>query len=436
MERKFTKELYKWKENNITTPLMVIGARQVGKTYLINEFCTKEFKDYIYINLLDEKTIVSFFKENINTEEKIEKMKLYLNRDITEETVIFIDEIQESEQLISALKYFCETSFPYKIICAGSLLGVKLSRFGASFPVGKVKILKMYPMTFEEFLLACNEKMAINKIKDCYKNNKSIDELLHEKYLKYYRMYLCIGGMPAAVENLIKNNLDILKFDKNILDSIVISYTADMTKYVTNKFESAKIERIYNTVPRQLLKENKKFKYSEVDKNARKRDYNTSLEWLIASNLIIPSYYVSKFSSPLKGYMDDETFKLYVSDVGLLSSILNVSYNKIMLGEKLEYLGAIAENYVANELISNNYELYYWSQNQIAELDFLLDTEDGVIPVEVKASNNTTSKSLNYYITKNKPKYAIRISSKNFGFDSGIKSVPLYATFCIENTPK
>lgn len=432
MRRKFYEQLLNWKNNNVLMPLMVIGARQVGKTYIINEFCKNEFEDYIYINLLDNKSIISFFEENIDTKEKIAKMELYLNRKITENTVLFFDEIQESEQLISALKYFCESDFPYKVVCAGSLLGVKLNRFKSSFPVGKVRILKMYPMNFEEFLLAISEDMAIEKIKECYKNNEPMDEALHEKYLKYYRLYLCVGGMPEAVNNLINNKLDILSFDKEILNSIVISYLADMTKYVSNKFESAKIERIYNTIPKQLLKENKKFMYSEIEKNARRRDYYMSLEWLISSNLVIPSYFVNKFEIPLKGYMDSDSFKLYLSDVGLLSSILNIPYNKLVLGDKMEYLGTIAENYVANELKSNGFDLYYYSLSRILEIDFLIESNEGVIPIEVKASDNVKSKSLNYYMEKYKAKYAIRISTKNFGFDNNIKSVPLYATFAIK----
>ena len=432
MRRKFYEQLLNWKNNNVLMPLMVIGARQVGKTYIINEFCKNEFEDYIYINLLDNKSIISFFEENIDTKEKIAKMELYLNRKITENTVLFFDEIQESEQLISALKYFCESDFPYKVVCAGSLLGVKLNRFKSSFPVGKVRILKMYPMNFEEFLLAIGEDMAIEKIKECYKNNEPMDEALHEKYLKYYRLYLCVGGMPEAVNNLINNKLDILNFDKEILNSIVISYLADMKKYVSNKFESAKIERIYNTIPKQLLKENKKFMYSEIEKNARRRDYYMSLEWLISSNLVIPSYFVNKFEIPLKGYMDSDSFKLYLSDVGLLSSILNIPYNKLVLGDKMEYLGTIAENYVANELKSNGFDLYYYSLSRILEIDFLIESNEGVIPIEVKASDNVKSKSLNYYMEKYKAKYAIRISTKNFGFDNNIKSVPLYATFAIK----
>lgn len=433
MNRKFYNTLKEWKEKNITKPLMVLGARQVGKTYIIQEFCKNEFEDYIFINLFDDKEIVNYFKMNINTQEKIEKMKLYLNRDIKENTVIFIDEIQESEELISALKYFCETKFPYKIICAGSLLGVKINRLHSSFPVGKVRIQKMYQLDFEEYLEAIGEKKVIPIIKECYEKNIKMDEAMHEKLLKYYRLYLCIGGMPEAVVNLIENDLDILKFDHNILESIRISYLKDMNKYVENSFTSVKIERMYQNLPSQLLKENKKFMYGQIEKNARKRDYESCLDWLIASNLVLPSYHVNKCQVPLVGYQEKDTFKLYLNDTGLLATALKLPYNKIMLNETMEFLGALTENYVATQLRMENFDLHYWSQNQVAEIDFLIENQDGVIPVEVKCKEYVSSKSLNYYMTKNNPKYAIRISSKNFGFENSIKSVPLYAVFCIKN---
>lgn len=432
MKRKFYDKLLNWKNNNITTPLMVVGARQVGKTYIINEFCKKEFDDYIYINLLDDKEIIEYFKMDISTSEKIEKMKLYLNRQIFNNTIIFIDEIQESEELISALKYFCENEFPYKIICAGSLLGVKINRFSSSFPVGKVRILKMYQMDFEEYLMAIKADMLIPVIKECFVGNKKMDDIMHKRLLKYYFLYLCVGGMPEAVQTFVDSDLDILNFDDNTIESIIISYVADMNKYVNNVFESAKIEKIYNNLPSQLLKENKKFMFGKVEKNARKRDYESSIEWLISSNLVIPSYLVSKCSTPLKGYIVTDYFKLYINDTGILSKMLNLPYNKIVLNEKMEFLGAITENYVANQLTMNGFDLYYFSKNQVAEVDFLIDTNDGVVPIEVKSSDNVLSKGLKYYIDKNNPKYSIRISSKNFGFENNIKSVPLYAVFCIK----
>ena len=431
MQRNFWNELKKWKEQNISTPLMVVGARQIGKTYIIDKFCREEFKDYIYINLIDNEGIIKIFDEDINTEEKVKKMELYLNKVITEDTIIFFDEIQESEKLISSLKYFCETEFPYKIICAGSLLGVKLKRFQSSFPVGKVIIKYMSPMTFDEFLRAINYEMVIPEIQKCYENNSPLSEPIHKKLFEYYRLFLCTGGMPAAVNDIVNKNLQILNFDNNILKSIVDAYLADMKKYTLNYYESIKIEKIYKNIPSQLAKENKKFQFAKIEVNARRRDFESSVDWLISSQLVIPCYFVNNFQTPLKGFMKEENFKLYLSDVGILTELLEMPRNKILLNEDLKYKGVITENYVANELKANGYSLYYWAENQVAEINFIIDTPEGVIPIEVKSDENKKSKSLNYYIEKNKPNYAIRISANNFGFANGIKSVPLYAVFCI-----
>ena len=432
MKRKFWDKLVNWKEKNIEVPLMVVGARQVGKTYIINKFCCENFDDYVYINLKDDPDVIEFFKESIPTSDKVRKLELKLNRSIKEETVIFFDEIQESEELISALKYFCESDFPYKIVCAGSLLGVKLKRFNSSFPVGKVDILHMYPMDFEEFLLGIGEEMSIDEIKKCFKENIKIDEFLHRKLLDYYRLYLCVGGMPKSVLNIRDNKLNIFDYDSNIIKSIIEAYLADMKRYTLSYFETVKIEKIYKNMPSQLAKENKKFQYSKIEKNARSREYETALDWLLSSNLVLKCNLVNKIESPLKGFIDENAFKLYFSDVSILTSMLEMSYNKILLDDNIMYKGVIAENYVANELIKNDFSLYYWNINQVAEIDFLIDTDKGVIPIEVKANNNTTSKSLNYYISKYKPNYSIRISTRNFGFENGIKSVPLYAVFCID----
>ena len=431
MQRNFLRELEEWKNKNQNTPLMVIGARQIGKTYIINKFCKENYNDYIYINLMNNKGIIEIFEEQINTEEKIKKMELYLGRLIKEETIIFFDEIQESENLISALKYFCEAEFPYKIVCAGSLLGVKLKRFKNSFPVGKVIIKYMYPMTFEEFLKAINYEQAIEVIKDCFNKNKKMSNPIHEKLLNYYRLFLATGGMPIAVDNIIKNNLEILKFDNNLLKSIIEAYLADMEKYKLNYYETIKIEKIYKNIPNQLAKENKKFQFSKIEPYARRRDFETSLDWLIASKLVIPCYFVEKFETPLKGFMDEQKFKLYLSDTGILTELLEIPRNKILLNENFQYKGVIAENYVANELQANGISLYYWAKNQVAEIDFLIDTQKGVIPIEVKANENKKSKSLNYFMQNTKKDLAIRISANNFGIENKIKSVPLYAVFCI-----
>ena len=432
MKRNFWNKLIEWKNNDIETPLMVVGARQVGKTYIIDKFCRENFDDYIYINLKDEPNIIDFFKESIPTTEKVRKLELKLNRGIKENTVIFFDEIQESEELISSLKYFCECDFPYKIVCAGSLLGVKLRRFNSSFPVGKVNIVHMYPMGFEEFLIGIGEELVIDEIKKCYDTNTKIDDFLHNKLLNYYRLYLCVGGMPASVLNLRDNKLNILDYNSNIISSIIEAYLADMKRYTLNYFETVKIEKIYKNMPSQLAKENKKFQYGKIEKNARSRDYESALDWLLSSDLVIKCNLVNRLETPLKGFVDESCFKLYFSDVSILTNMLDMPYNRILLDEDIMYKGVIAENYVANELIKNNFSLYYWNINQVAKIDFLLDTNDGVIPVEVKANDNVTSKSLKYYVSKYNPSYSIKVSTKNFGFENGIKSVPLYAVFCIK----
>ena len=431
MKRKIYNELIKWKKEDINTPLMVVGARQIGKTYTIDEFCKNEFTNYIYINLLNNKEIIEIFKENINTEEKIKKMELSLGHTIDyENTIIFFDEIQESEELISALKFFCESKVSYKIICAGSLLGVKINRFHSSFPVGKVRIINMYPMNFEEFLWAMDYEIAIPEIKRCYQENVKMSDSIHEKLLNYYRMFLCVGGMPRMVLSL-KETQKILEVDKSIASNIYKEYLMDMNKYVTNVTEGIKNKTIYNSIPSQLANLSNKFQYGKINNNARKRDYETSLDWLISSKMVLRSNLVKKVEIPLKAYIDDDYFKLYLSDIGLLVSILEIRYNDIMLNKEFMYKGVLAENYVATELIHNYETLYYWQSENRAEIDFLINAKDGIIPIEVKANTNNNSKSLNLYMEKYKPSFTIRISSKNFGFENNIKSVPLYATFCI-----
>ncbi len=432
MKRKIYSNLLEWKKNSIKTPLMIIGARQIGKTYIIKEFCQKEFEKNIYINLLDNPQIVDLFEQSIPTEEKFTKMQWILNTEIDlEKTIIFFDEIQLSEKLISNLKYFCESEKPFKIICAGSLLGVKINRFHSSFPVGKVKMEYMYPMDFEEFLMATSSQGLIDEIYKCYNNSIPMTSALHEKLMGLYRMYLCVGGMPQAVQNIVNVNQNIFDFDKDIIRNIIESYLNDMNQYIFNNTEKSKIEAIYKSIPSQLGNVSNKFQYSKINSNARSRDYESAMQWLISSTMIYKCNLLKSIQIPPKAYADEEYFKLYLSDVGLLTSLLEIQYNDILLDNSFLYKGNIAENYVAAQLVRNGLSLYYWKSNSDAEIDFILYNEDGLIPIEVKASDNITSKSLNSYMKQYNPKYAIRISSKNFGFENNIKSVPLYATFLV-----
>ena len=436
MKRKIYDKLLKWKNNaDNVKPLMVLGVRQSGKTYIINEFCKNEYSNYVYVNLFENTNVIELYNSNLTSIEKFNRLKLLLDFDFEkEDTILFIDEIQESEKLISELKYFQENHNNVRIICAGSLLGVKLKRSKFSFPVGKVKMLNMYPMDFEEFLVAMNQEMLIDLIKDCYKNNKQITSPIHEKALNLYRIYLITGGMPESVNNMVKTNGDYIKYDKTILTDIVSSYFKDMDKYVTNESEALRINRVYDSLPSQLSNISNKFQYSNVSKDARAREYATAIDWLEASNMVLRCKAIKTPEIPLEGFVDVDTFKLYLSDVGILNNILKLNIEDILNDNISLYKGVIAENFVANQLVCNGFDLYYYRSNNTSKVDFLLYTKDGIIPVEVKAGNATQSKSLKLYIEKFKPKYAIRISTKDFGYDpkTNIKSIPLYATFLIK----
>ena len=431
MERKFTEKLNIWKNEYINIPLMLIGARQTGKTYIIKKFCKENFENQIYINF-DEKDIYkSFFEESLNPEEIINKISTFLGYKIDiEKTIIFFDEIQKSERAINSLKYFCESENPYKIICAGSLLGVKINRYNSSFPVGKVRIEYLNPLDFEEFLWAVGENLLSDEIHKCYEKMQAMNNALHEKALNLYKIFLCTGGMPASINELINKNKDIMMYQNDVKENILTAYIADMSKYTTSS-EAIKVREIYKSIPIQLGKENQKFQYKVISSNARSRDYESSIEWLIQSGIILECNLVKTPKMPLEIYKESKIFKLYLSDCGLLMNLAKISITSILNDINMLYKGIIAENFVAQTLKSKGYSLYYYESNSKSEIDFLLDIQDEIIPVEVKASDNTTSKSLIAYISKYKPKYAIRISSKNFGISSNIKSIPLYAIHLI-----
>lgn len=433
MKRKLYDNLLKWKKTNINMPYMLVGARQTGKTYILGEFCKNEFENYIYINLDLMENIKEIFEKTIEPDEIIRNLEIILNKDINiENTVIFIDEIQVSERAISSLKYFCESSKEYKIVCAGSLLGVKINRFKSSFPVGKVWIEYLYPMDFEEFLWAIKEDKLLKEIEKSYKKLEPMLEPLHQKALQLYYDYICIGGMPASINNYIQKDKDITKYDEEVSQLIITSYIADMAKYTEN-LESIRNAKIYNSIPIQLGKENKKFKYSVVEKSARAREYESSLDWLLSSNMILKCENIKTPQSPLKVYVDT-SFKVYLSDMGLLRALAKITVNEIITNKNMLYKGILAENYIAEILYARNRELYYWQVNSgMYEVDFLINIDGNIIPIEVKASDNVTSKSLNYYVKRYKPEYSIRISSKNFGFNNNIKSIPLYAAHLLKN---
>ena len=338
MKRKLYNSLLKWKEKNINMPFMLVGARQTGKTYIVTEFCKNEFENYIYINLDLMDNIKSIFETTINPEEIIKNMEILLEKNINiDNTIIFIDEIQVSERAISSLKYFCESEKEYKIIVAGSLLGVRINRFKSSFPVGKVWIEYLYPMDFEEFLWAIGEEKLAETINEKYLEMLPMLDAVHNKALKLYNEYICIGGMPASILQYIQCDKDIMKYDDNVLNMIIMAYLADMSKYTEN-IEAIKNNKIYNSIPMQLGKPNKKFKYSLVEKSARAREYETSIEWLLSSNMLLKCQGISVPKSPLKAYTENN-FKIYLSDIGLLRVLSKISINEIITGKNMLYKG-------------------------------------------------------------------------------------------------
>lgn len=432
MKRDFESVLAEWKNSGTSKPLMIIGARQIGKTYIIEKFCKDNFDDYVYINLEKDKNLSTIFEDTLDPEEIIRRIEIRMEKAINiQSTVLFFDEVQVSEKFITSLKYFCESANHYQIICAGSLLGVKLNRFNSSFPVGKVIMQYMHPMSFKEFLEAAQQNMLIEEIRKHYKSMMPMDPDLHEKALMFYKHYLIVGGMPEAINDYLENKQDIMKFNRDIVKMIVDMYISDMNKYTFNKSESVRIEKIYLSIPKELAKENKKFQYKLIEEGASKRKFATALDWLNSGGIIITCYSTEKVEIPLKVYLNNDVFKVYYSDVGILNSICDVGINDIISDTNFMFKGAIAENYVAQELNTLNIPLVYWKSRGDAEINFLLTTPEGIIPIEVKAATRTQSKSLKVYMDKFQPKYGIRLSMKNFGYESNIKSIPLYATFCL-----
>ena len=430
MKRKIVKDLIQWKDSKNRKPLILQGARQVGKTYSVLKFGKEYYKNTVYLNFENNKDLNNIFERDLDTERIIKELSIISGQSILKnDTLLFFDEIQSCERALTSLKYFNENANEYHIIAAGSLLGVAVNREKYSFPVGKVDLKTLYPLDFEEYLITLGEEKLISSIKECFNNDMECS--LHNKALDLYRSYLVIGGMPAVVkEYLEQRDFDfVLASQKNINDS----YIADMAKYST-PHETTKIMAAFNSIPAQLAKENKKFQYKVIKSGARAYDYETPLEWLKSSGVILKCHKCNEGKLPLSAYTDFSSFKVYMTDTGLLCSKFGIPANIILSDTKTfnDFKGALTENYVCFALNANNHIPYYWESKGQAEVDFVIqDKEGNIIPIEVKAADNVRAKSLQQFIKKYNPPYSIRISSKNFGFENGIKSVPLYAAFLI-----
>ncbi len=429
MKRKIYNDLLNWKNlKNNKMPLILYGARQVGKTYIVTEFGKENYKNMVYVNFEQDEKIIPYFETSISPEEIIKVLENFYHTEIIpRQTLIFFDEIQNCNRALTSLKYFAEQAPEYDIIAAGSLLGVSIHRENYSFPVGKVIMKTVYPLDFEEFLWANQKEILVEKIKESFENNTPINEGLHKEALDLYKEYLIVGGMPMAINSYLEKS-DIMKYS-DIQNLILSAYTADMAKYTENS-QSVKTISAYESIPSQLGKENKKFQYTMIQKGARASLFGESIDWLIHAGLVLKCDKTTRGDVPPNMYVDVSSFKIYMNDVGLLSNKAKITKNNLEEYNQL-YKGAITENYVATQLASNGYDLYYWETMNGSEVDFIIIRDEKVIPIEVKSSENTKSKSLNSFVNQYKPKYSIRVSSKNFGFENNIKSVPLYAVFCI-----
>ena len=432
MRRKIENTLLKWKNNNTSLPLMLIGARQTGKTYIVEKFCNKNFVNTVQLNFLEEDDFKSFFENSLNPENIISKIEMYFDKKIDiANTVFFFDEIQVCERAISSLKFFAESKNKYRVIVAGSLLGVKINRFQSSFPVGKVQIEKLFPLDFEEFLWANGNEIGVNAIKNAFDRNQPIDLANHNKFLQLYKTYLYLGGMPAVLNAYFSDEKNILSpaINKEKQD-IITGYLADMAKYSGN-INSLKIIKIFESIHLQLAQKQTKFRYKLVEEKGNKEKFETAIEWLVQAGILQTCNRIEKPEKPLKSRENEKAFKLYMGDAGLLVYQGGVKVYDIFENPKFDFIGGITENFVAQQLTAQNRNLYYWTSGNDSEVDFILNEEKGIIPCEVKADINVISKSLSEYVKKYNPDYSIRFSAKNFGFENNIKSVPLYATHCL-----
>lgn len=426
MKRTLYADLLRWKEDSRRKPLLVYGARQVGKTYLIKEFGNREFSNMVYINCDKNKPLERLFEENYNIERLLEGLRILTNEDINPiTTLIFFDEVQEIPQIVTSLKYFCEEARDFCIVAAGSLLGV-LDLKGFSFPVGKVDILHLYPMTFIEFLWAMGETKKAELLES--KSNEDLINIFLPLYIDYLRQYYLVGGMPEAVKEYMENkNIDKVR---EIQNTILTGYYSDIAKHAGN--DAYRCRMVLDSLPSQLAKENKKFVYGAIKKGGRAKEFEAAIQWLIDAGMIYKVNRLTKVVLPLKFYIDLDAFKLFLLDIGLLGALLDTPPSEILIGDNIfsEYKGAFTENYVLTQLIPQKDIVvgYYSKPNSTLEIDFVIQKSGEIYPIEVKAEGNVRSKSLSQFIKgeeEGKGLKGYRFSMKGFKDQEWMKNIPL-----------
>lgn len=433
MKRAAIEKLKEWKKNPKRKPLIIRGARQVGKTWLMKEFGNTEYKNVIYVNFELQDLMREHFSIDLDTTRIIEGLELEYFKINPNDTLIILDEIQECPKAITVLKYFYENNPEYHIMAAGSLLGVAIHE-NVSFPVGKVDFLDLYPLSFYEFLLAMGEE----NFAELLKNPKSLNiRTFKTKYIDWLKKYYYIGGMPEAVNNYAETGN--FETTRKIQENILEAYKNDFSKHIsaTGKL---KIDLLWESIPNQLMSESKKFIYKKIKQGARANEFEEALSWLINCGLIYKINRISKPALPISAYEDTKSFKLFLLDVGLLSAISKLPARTLIEGDKIftEFYGALAEQYVLQQLKGlDDMEIAYWiSESNAAEVDFVIQTNGYVIPLEVKASTNLQAKSLKVYTEKFKPEIIIKTSLADFETNNGFLNIPLYMINNISNIIK
>ncbi len=426
MERLLIEELLKWREKSDRKPLILQGARQVGKTWILKEFGRKYFDDVCYVNFESATPLKTIFDGEISVERIVDSLSVHnKKRVLPEKTLIIFDEVQEVPRALTSLKYFAEEAPEYAVCCAGSLLGVALHQ-GTSFPVGKVDFLTLAPLSFREFLLANSEELLVESMLKSLAGQEAFSERLTE----YLKTYFCVGGMPAAVQKWVDTH-DYYAVEE-VQRQLLTAYEDDFSKHAPKNL-IAKIRYVWQSIPAQLAKENKKFIYGLVREGARAREYEDALMWLNDTGLIRRVYRVTKPALPLNAYTDLQAFKIYLLDVGLLRTMSGLSVQIILEGNRLfeEFKGSLAEQYALQEmsLIPHITSLCYWTSNSKAEVDFVFSDGVNVYPLEVKAGVNVQAKSLKVYAENYNPKRIYRTSLLPYTENNSLINLPLYGLF-------
>ena len=435
MEREIYSELLDWKKSDRRKPLILEGARQVGKTYLMKYFGSQEYESVAYLNFEENPELDSIFSNRLDVKRVISELGLIAGVKILPgKTLIIFDEIQESSSCLNSLKFFNENANEFHIISAGSLLGIKLNR-PKNIPLGKVNYLKLYPLNFYEFLRALGKNDIVEKINSTDIHD-SISEILHNEFIYLLKTYLVIGGMPEVVKHYVEENnfLDA----REIQNEILRGYELDFSKHAPAT-DIPRISLIWKSIPSQLAKENKKFVYKCVRSGARAREFESALQWLFDASLIYKCSNVEVPKIPLKSYTNDHIFKIYMGDVGLLGALSQIEIKEILVGNKVfsEFTGAFIENYVAQNLVSRDFknqkELFYWTSSATSEVDFLFQRGSEIIPLEVKSGENVKGKSLKVFYDKY-GMHCYRTTALNFKIQDWVTNIPLYAVKNILNT--